>query len=64
MVIAAIFVCKGLFFITSIVSQTTDEISSLEIKLILNLKEFGVLKLFLLVYLLQMSTLWLKETRM
>lgn len=64
MVIAAIVVCKGLFFITSVVSQITDEISSPEMKLILNLKEFRGFELFLPAYLLQISTPWLKEARM
>lgn len=47
MLIAAIFICSGLFIFTSNVSQITNEPSTPEIKLILNLQGFlGVLLTF------------------
>ena len=46
MLIAAIFVCTGLFIFTSKVGQIANEPSSPGIKLILNLKGFGFLLIF------------------
>lgn len=42
MLIATTFVCNGLFIFTSKVGEITNELSSPGIKLMLNLKGFGV----------------------